>query len=247
MLTDRGTEYCGRAESHDYQLYLAITTSSTLRPRRSTRRPMGSASASTRRCSRSSTRWPSAGRSTVHWRSCSSIWTPGSSTTTARAPIKARCVAGAVPPEQPSSAEYRGVGPAGMVPVIGLHESAVQVEAISSTGRDQGEESDEVAHLFAGRALDWHRQAGVWLQQSALPGAGEERQSCVRHRSACEHFFRSILRLWSSVPAVGRRGRIESISQSNRPESRSDRDERTSSTICQPKIAGLCGRSLIRD
>ena len=24
ILTDRGTEYCGRAESHDYQLYLAI-------------------------------------------------------------------------------------------------------------------------------------------------------------------------------------------------------------------------------
>ena len=24
ILTDRGTEYCGRAESHDFQLYLAI-------------------------------------------------------------------------------------------------------------------------------------------------------------------------------------------------------------------------------
>lgn len=24
ILTDRGTEYCGKAESHDYQLYLAI-------------------------------------------------------------------------------------------------------------------------------------------------------------------------------------------------------------------------------
>jgi transposase InsO family protein len=24
ILTDRGTEYCGRVESHDYQLYLAI-------------------------------------------------------------------------------------------------------------------------------------------------------------------------------------------------------------------------------
>ena len=24
ILTDRGTEYCGRAESHDYQLYLAV-------------------------------------------------------------------------------------------------------------------------------------------------------------------------------------------------------------------------------
>jgi hypothetical protein len=24
ILTDRGTEYCGRAETHDYQLYLAI-------------------------------------------------------------------------------------------------------------------------------------------------------------------------------------------------------------------------------
>ncbi len=24
ILTDRGTEYCGRVEQHDYQLYLAI-------------------------------------------------------------------------------------------------------------------------------------------------------------------------------------------------------------------------------
>ena len=24
ILTDRGTEYCGRSETHDYQLYLAI-------------------------------------------------------------------------------------------------------------------------------------------------------------------------------------------------------------------------------
>lgn len=25
ILTDRGTEYCGKAESHDYQLYLAVS------------------------------------------------------------------------------------------------------------------------------------------------------------------------------------------------------------------------------
>jgi hypothetical protein len=24
ILTDRGTEYCGKAETHDYQLYLAV-------------------------------------------------------------------------------------------------------------------------------------------------------------------------------------------------------------------------------
>lgn len=24
ILTDRGTEYCGKAETHDYQLYLAL-------------------------------------------------------------------------------------------------------------------------------------------------------------------------------------------------------------------------------
>lgn len=24
VLTDRGTEFCGKAESHDYQLYLAL-------------------------------------------------------------------------------------------------------------------------------------------------------------------------------------------------------------------------------
>lgn len=33
ILTDRGTEYCGAADSHDYQFYLALTILTTRRPR----------------------------------------------------------------------------------------------------------------------------------------------------------------------------------------------------------------------
>jgi len=39
ILTDRGTEYCGRPETHDYQLYLAFNDieHTTPKPRRGTR------------------------------------------------------------------------------------------------------------------------------------------------------------------------------------------------------------------
>lgn len=33
MLTDRGTEYCGKVEHHDYELYLAVMKLTTLKQR----------------------------------------------------------------------------------------------------------------------------------------------------------------------------------------------------------------------
>lgn len=56
VLTDRGTEFCGKAESHDYQLYLALNDIEQTRPRCVIRKPRESANASTRRSSRSSIR-----------------------------------------------------------------------------------------------------------------------------------------------------------------------------------------------
>ena len=47
MLTDRGTEYCGNRETHEYELYLAIGTSTIPRSRPRARRQTASVNAST--------------------------------------------------------------------------------------------------------------------------------------------------------------------------------------------------------
>ena len=49
ILTDRGSEYCGKVEQHDYQLYLAVNDIDHSARRRNHRGQTGSASASTRR------------------------------------------------------------------------------------------------------------------------------------------------------------------------------------------------------
>jgi len=45
ILTDRGSEYCGNLQQHEYDLYLALETSTIRRPKPSHRRRMGSANA----------------------------------------------------------------------------------------------------------------------------------------------------------------------------------------------------------
>lgn len=45
MLTDRGTEYCGKVETHDYELYLGVNDIDTQKPKPVTRRQMASANA----------------------------------------------------------------------------------------------------------------------------------------------------------------------------------------------------------
>jgi len=54
MLTDRGTEYCGNPEHHEYELYLALEDIDHTRTQTQSPRPMGSASGFTKRCSTSS-------------------------------------------------------------------------------------------------------------------------------------------------------------------------------------------------
>jgi hypothetical protein len=63
-LTDRGTDYCGKLEQHDYQLYLALNDTITRARRQNHRKRMGSVNASTRQSSMSFTRSRSARRST---------------------------------------------------------------------------------------------------------------------------------------------------------------------------------------
>lgn len=90
ILTDRGTEYCGKPESHDYQLYLALND---IEHTCATRRPTASANASTRPSRKSSIRLRSGARYTDQLKNCKLIWITGWRTTTTTAPIKARCVA----------------------------------------------------------------------------------------------------------------------------------------------------------
>lgn len=49
VLTDRGTEYCGMVEQHEFSCIWPSTTSTIRAPKPSRRKPMGSASASIRR------------------------------------------------------------------------------------------------------------------------------------------------------------------------------------------------------
>jgi hypothetical protein len=53
MLTDRGTEYCGNPEHHEYELYLPWRILITRAPRHRVLRPMESVNGFTRRCSTS--------------------------------------------------------------------------------------------------------------------------------------------------------------------------------------------------
>jgi hypothetical protein len=76
VLTDRGTEYCGNPERHEYELYLAIEDVDHSRRGRPPRRT-ASLRGSTRRRSTSSTGSPSARRSTARSPSCRPISTPG--------------------------------------------------------------------------------------------------------------------------------------------------------------------------
>jgi hypothetical protein len=60
VLTDRGTEYCGNPEHHDYELYLAVEDIDHTRTKTKSPQTMESASASIEPCSTSSIAWRSA-------------------------------------------------------------------------------------------------------------------------------------------------------------------------------------------
>lgn len=53
ILTDRGTEYCGKVEHHDYELYLALNDIDHTKTKAASPQKMGSASVSIKRFCRS--------------------------------------------------------------------------------------------------------------------------------------------------------------------------------------------------
>jgi len=73
VLTDRGSEYCGNPERHEYGSTLRSRTSITRAPRPRARRRTEFASASKKRCSTNSTVSRSARRCIVHSTSCRPI------------------------------------------------------------------------------------------------------------------------------------------------------------------------------
>ena len=82
VLTDRGTEYCGNPEHHEYELYLALEDVDHSRTKTKARKRMELLSDSTRPCSTSSTASPFARKSTARSASCRAISMIGSRTTT---------------------------------------------------------------------------------------------------------------------------------------------------------------------
>ena len=92
-LTDRGTEYCGKLGTHDYQLYLGVNGIEHARTKARHRRPMASANASTKLSSTGSIRLPSDANYITLLRNFRQTWIHGLSTTTPNEPTKARCVA----------------------------------------------------------------------------------------------------------------------------------------------------------
>jgi hypothetical protein len=80
VLTDRGSEFCGNPERHEYELYLAVEDI-THAPRLRARKPMVSLNASTRPRSTNFTASPSAKRCTVQSTNCRPTWTCGSEDT----------------------------------------------------------------------------------------------------------------------------------------------------------------------
>ena len=70
VLTDRGSEFCGNPERHEYELTSPSRTSIIRAPNPRARRPTASASAFTKLCSTNSTVSPSARRCIVRSTSC---------------------------------------------------------------------------------------------------------------------------------------------------------------------------------
>ena len=81
VLTDRGSEFCGNPERHEYELYLAVEDIDHSRTKTRARRRTASVNASTRPCSMSSIVLRFVKRCIVQPRTCRLIWTHGSRTT----------------------------------------------------------------------------------------------------------------------------------------------------------------------
>ena len=89
VLTDRGTEYCGQREHHEYELYLAVENIDHSRPKLAIRKPTASANAFIAPFRKSFTPRRSARSCTRAWRNCRRTWTRGWRNTIEHAHIRA--------------------------------------------------------------------------------------------------------------------------------------------------------------
>ena len=93
ILTDRGTEYCGKVEQHDYQLYLATNNIDHTKTKVNHHKQTVFASVSIKRFYKSFIRSLSARGFMIILMSFKKIWTNGSIIIIMSAPIKAKCAA----------------------------------------------------------------------------------------------------------------------------------------------------------
>ncbi len=91
MLTDRGTEYCGKVEQHDYELYLAVNKIEHTKTKAFSPQTNGICERPIKRYYRSFIRWHFVKRFTQLLTSCKKIWMIGSTITTMKEPIKGKC------------------------------------------------------------------------------------------------------------------------------------------------------------
>ena len=88
ILTDRGTEYCGKPENHAYQLYLAVEDIDHSRTKANHPQTNGIWNGSTRPCRTNATACSFERSSTARWKSCRWTWTPGWTDTIGSGPIQ---------------------------------------------------------------------------------------------------------------------------------------------------------------
>lgn len=93
ILTDRGTEYCGKPDSHDFQLYLALNNLNTRKLRQDPLKQTGSVSGSTEPFFRSFTRLHFERKYIEILMNYSMIWMTGFCPTITKGHIRERCVA----------------------------------------------------------------------------------------------------------------------------------------------------------
>jgi len=97
VLTDRGTEYCGKPETHDYPVYLAINDIEHARTKANHPQTNGICERFHKTILQEFYQVAGRARHTSQSRNCKSIWMTGCAITTRPAPIRAGCAAVAHP------------------------------------------------------------------------------------------------------------------------------------------------------
>ncbi|KTC68216.1 transposase (ISSod13) [Legionella birminghamensis] len=93
ILTDRGTEYCGKVEQHDYQLYLAINNIDHTKTKVQSPQTNDICERFNKTILQEFFKSLSVRNSTIILMNCKKIWMDGSIITMMSEPIRAKCAA----------------------------------------------------------------------------------------------------------------------------------------------------------